>query len=246
MTPTANGRRYRALAIHHALSDAGPEAVRSVHLSDAAETLTLRPPNREPALPLHAALAGRRSRYDFAPLDHEDLSALLRWALGPQRTVPTPGGGRRLGMHPSAGGLASTTAYPVVLRCIDEIAEGVYQFDRDAHQLLLRREGDVRGALTRCLVQPEFAERAPVIIVVVGELEATLAKYSERHYRTLHVDAGLAVANLYFVATAFDLACCAISGFYDDQLADALALSESQIPLVAVAVGARRQVREQR
>lgn len=243
------GRRDRVRAIHRALSDAGPEVVGSAHLCDAARTLTLRPPTREPAMPLHAALADRRSRYDYAPLDHDDLSSLLRWALGPQRTLPSAGGGHRLSMHPSAGGLASTTAYPVVLRHIDGIDgidEGVYQFDRDAHQLLLRREGDVRDALTRCLVQPEFAERTPVIIVIVGELEATLVKYSERHYRTLHVDAGLAVANLYLVATAFDLACCAISGFYDNQLADALSLNDSQIPLVAVAVGARRQVGEQR
>ncbi|WP_207843793.1 SagB family peptide dehydrogenase [Williamsia soli] len=246
MTHTVADRFDRVRAIHHALTDTGPEPLRSVHLSDAAETLTLRPPTREPAMPLHAALDDRRSRYDYAPLDHEDLSALLRWALGPQRTLPTAGGGHRMSMHPSAGGLASTTAFPIVLRHIDGIAEGVYQFDRDAHQLLRRREGDVRGALTRCLVQPEFAERTPVIIVIVGELEATLVKYSERHYRTLHVDAGLAVANLYLVATALDLACCAISGFYDDQLAETLSLSESQIPLVAFAVGARRQVREQR
>jgi SagB-type dehydrogenase family enzyme len=151
-----------------------------------------------------------------------------------------------LNLHPSAGGLPSTTAYLVVLQPIDEISVGVYTYERAAHRLQLLATGDVRGAAARCLVQPEFAERAPVVIVLVGELQATLTKYSERHYRTLHVDAGLAVANLYLVASALDLACCAISGFYDNELATALSLTEDQIPLVACAVGARRDVGEQR
>lgn len=192
-------------------------------------------------------LRERRSRYDYAPLGHDDVSSLLRWALGPQRTAHTAASsGRTLNLHPSAGGLPSTTAYLVVLQPIEGVPPGVYAFHREAHHLVLHRTGDVRGAMAQCLVQPEFAERAPVILVLVGELEAALARYSERHYRTLHVDAGLAAANLYLVATAFDLACCAISGFYDDRLAEALSLTESQIPLLTFAVGARRQIGEQR
>jgi SagB-type dehydrogenase family enzyme len=172
---------------------------------------------------------------------------MLRWALGPQRTVQTASSGTRvLNLHPSAGGLPSTTTYLVVLQPIDEIPVGVYIYERAAHRLQMLTTGHVRGAVARCLVQPEFAERAPTIVVLVGELRATLTKYSERHYRTLHVDAGLAVANLYLVATALDLACCAISGFYDDELAAVLSLGEDQIPLVACAVGARGDVGEQR
>jgi SagB-type dehydrogenase family enzyme len=239
-------RIHRVRAVHTVLSDAAPAGTRSVVLSDATGSLTLRAPQSAPTLPLGQALQKRRSRYDFGALGHLELSSLLRWALGPQRTVQTAGGQPHpLNMHPSAGGLPSMTTYVVVLQHIKRIPEGVYVFDRAGHRLLLRRTGDVRGALASCLVQPEFAERAPVVVVLTGELNVTLTRYSERHYRTLHVDAGIAAANLYLVATALDLACCAISGFYDEFLGQVLSLGNSQIPLLAFAVGARREIGEQ-
>jgi SagB-type dehydrogenase family enzyme len=237
----------RVRAFHDALTDVGPPRESSVQLSDSTGALTLREPCVPPTLPLGVALSRRRSRYDYGPIGHHDLSSLLRWALGPQRTVRVADGTtHHLNLHPSAGGLPSTSAYVVALQQIEEITVGVYEFDHAGHRLARRRSGDVRAALAQCLVQPQFAERAPVVIVLAGELDATLSKYSERHYRTLHVDAGLAAANLYLVSTALDLACCAISGFYDESLGEAIGLTRNQIPLIAFAVGAGGQLGESR
>jgi SagB-type dehydrogenase family enzyme len=238
----------RVRTIHRALIDQGPAPMGEDCLTDVSGgSSVLRTPSAAPTTPLGQALHERRSRYDFAPLGHPDLSSLLRWALGPGRIVTASDGSAHvLNLHPSAGGLPSITAYVVVLQHVDDIPAGVHVFDRAEHRLVSRRRGDARQALASSLVQPEFAEQAPAVIVLVGELQAVLGKYSHRHYRTLHIDAGIAAAHLYLVATALDLACCAISGFYDDNLGEVLSLNGNQIPLLALAVGARRQLGEQR
>ena len=239
-------RVERARAVHNVLTESGPP-VSPIRLSDDNGVITLSEPSDAPSTPIDHVFRDRRSRYSYGPLGQPDLSALLRWALGPQRTVRTGDGEERaLTFHPSAGGLPSTTAYVIVLQAFDEIPVGVYQFDRGHHRLLRRRTGDVRSALAEGLVQPQFARRAPVVVILVGELEVTMAKYSERHYRTVHVDAGLAAAHLYLIATALDLACCAISGFYDNRISEMLSLQRSQVPLLAFAVGSRCEVGEQR
>lgn len=247
MTTQFSSRIDRVQRIHQALSDNAPDPSMSTALSDSTGSVSLRAPGDEPTLPLGRALLERRSRYVFGSLRHLELSTLLRWALGPQRTVTT---GERtahtLDIHPSAGGLNSMTVHVVALEPIDDIASAIYTFDPARHRLIQRRTGDIRTAFGECLVQAEFAQRASVCLVLAGEMTATLVKYSERHYRTVHVDAGVAAAHLYLVGEALELSCCAISGFYDDRVADVLSLDDTQIPLLAFAVGARRELGEQR
>lgn len=246
MTSHPFSRIDRVQQIHRALSD-NAQAPASATLCVSTGSVLLRTPGVAPELALGTALLERRSRYEYAPLHHHELSTLLRWALGPQRTVTTAKGTEHtLNVHPSAGGLHSITVHVVVLHHIDEIPSGVYTFDRTRHRLVRHKTGDTRAAFGECLLQPEFAQRASVCLVLAGELTATLNKYSERHYRTLHVDAGIASAHLYLVGEALGLSCCAISGFYDDQVAAMLSLNGSQIPLVAFSVGARSEVDEQR
>lgn len=80
-------------------------------------------PVPETALPgadLGEVLAARRSsyRYGAAPVPFGDLAALLRAALGVQRTVRLPDGrSRALPVAPSAGGLPSLALALVLLAC---------------------------------------------------------------------------------------------------------------------------------
>lgn len=80
-------------------------------------------PVPETALPgadLGEVLAARRSsyRYGAAPVPLDDLAALLRAALGVQRTVRLPDGrSRALPVAPSAGGLPSLALALVLLAC---------------------------------------------------------------------------------------------------------------------------------
>ena len=188
---------------------------------------------------LAEALMTRRSGYRFADAapTAQEVSALLRWSLGNQRTARLPGGDETtMCMAPSAGGLASLACYLSVAPGA-EIPAGIYCWDRDRHALSGRWAGDPSTAWRSVLTQVEFVERAPMMLAIAGRLDTTLVKYPVRHYRTLHIDAGIALQNLYLVATALGLSGCAVTGFNDAALSDLLRLGESSFGVVVFPFG---------
>ncbi|OZE24084.1 MULTISPECIES: SagB family peptide dehydrogenase [unclassified Rhodococcus (in: high G+C Gram-positive bacteria)] len=227
----------RVQDVHRLLVDRGTGAnFPAVPAADGTFVLPSPPPL--PPMRLDTALRARRSHYRFADLDALQLSTLLRSAAGPGRTsARTDGTTHTYRMNPTAGGLDSIDLHLVALRGPAEIDSGTYLFDPHRHVLNRTGTGPSVDALESCLVQPQFARRAPFVAVLVGRLDRTLIKYTERHYRTLHIDAGIAAQNLYLVSTALGLACCAISGFYDDEISHLLRLCPLSVPLLAFALG---------
>ncbi|MCE7001972.1 SagB family peptide dehydrogenase [Kibdelosporangium philippinense] len=179
---------------------------------------------------LAEVLTHRKSSYRYGRMSTEDLGTLLSWAAGPQRMVRD----HQFSMAPSAGGLPSLDMY-VIARDISGVRQGVHRYSQGTLSLLL--QGDPAPALRSALLQPEFADRAAAVVVIVARLDTTLVKYPVRHYRTLHVDAGILVQNLYLVSTALDLAGCAIAGYDDAVVTDLLSLDETAFPAMLFAVG---------
>lgn len=209
--------------------------------SESVKSVRLPEPDNDsvPTMPLADALTKRRSGYAFGaePLPLSTLSTLLRFAVGLGRQVAAyDRPDHPLGLAPSAGGLRSLTPYVISLRT-KELPAGVYAYDMVEHQLREVELGDPMVKLRSAYVQPEFAERAPVTLALTADLAVGLAKYPPRHFLTMHVDTGIAVQNLYLVATALDLTCCAVSGFHDEPLAELLRLPASTIPTALFAVG---------
>lgn len=232
-------RQVRAVHAHlNASDDARPDLA---GLQAADGRVPLPPPATALDTRLTDALWRRRSSYSFdrRPLDLTDLSTLLRLAAGPQRQVRLPDGAEHVvGMAPSAGGLPSIDLYAVV-RAGHLVPAGVHRYDPTAQDLQTVRTGDPDRALRSALVQSEFADRAPVVLALAARLDATLGKYPVRHYRTLHVDAGIVAQNLYLTATALDLACCAVAGFHDRALNEVLRLPGHALGLLLFPVGHR-------
>lgn len=208
--------------------------------------LALPEPTAPGSATLAQTLAGRRSSYAFGvaqpPLGI--LSALLHGALGAQRVVRLPDGSEHeMGRAPSAGGLPSIQAY-VVARGPGEVPTGVHRVEvRGVEERGERprldgvRLGDPTAFLAHALDQPELATRATLLVVLVARLDTTLVKYPARHYRTLHVDAGVALQNLSLVATALGLPCCAVMGYDDAAFAALLDLPETSFATVLLATG---------
>ncbi|SBW22575.1 SagB family peptide dehydrogenase [Protofrankia symbiont of Coriaria ruscifolia] len=210
-------------------------------LSRATAQVALPRPRSDVAVGLGEVLATRKSHYRFhvEPPGAEELSSLLRWALGPQRTVRLPAGGKQqLRMAPSAGGLPSLAVY-VAAKPGGDIPGGVFRYEPEGHCLETLWAGDPTAALRSVLVQPDFAERAPVMVFLVARLDTTLVKYPIRHYRTLHVDSGIAIQNLYLVATALELAACAVTAFDDHMVTQLLRIPDSMFPTVVFPLGRR-------
>lgn len=187
------------------------------------------------------ALHGRRSRYVYSacPLRLASLSALLRHSVGVGRRVH--GHGRPdhpLSLAPSAGGLNSVAVY-VVACDVEEVPPGIYRYQPEPHALAELAVGDPRPALAQVYAQPEFATRCAVTLVLAARLTHTMRKYSLRHYRTVHIDTGIAAQNFSLVATALDLACCPVSGYLDTKINELLGLGEQQITTLLMPVGHR-------
>lgn len=192
-----------------------------------------------PALALSEALRRRRSAYAFAPRPVElaALGGLLAWSVGKARAVTLPGGETRsLPYAPTAGGLRSLDLYAVV-RSVESLAAGVYRYDLDEHALVPVSTGDPTSLLALAYVQAEFADRAPLTIALSARLGVALAAYPLRHYRTLHMDAGVAGQTIALVATALGLGSCMVAGYRDDVVSGMLALDDSSVPTLLVAVG---------
>ena len=93
------------------------------------------------------------------------------------------------------------------------------------------------GYLAASLDQPPFAQRAPVWVVLTADLGATTHRYPARHYRTVHLDAGVALQNVLLVATALGLSTCPVMGYDDAAWECLLDLPDSAFVAGAVALG---------
>lgn len=192
---------------------------------------------------MSSLLHARRSRYDFdqeASLPLSTLASLLGNAVGIGRRVEAYGDARHpLGLAPTAGGLRSREVYVFAAR-VDGLEPALYGYDMDDHCVHTLRAGDPVPALSGLYAQPEFAHRPAVTIALTARLDVALQKYSIRHYRTLHVDAGIAVQNLYLAATGLGLAVCAVSGFDDHSADTVLGLGPHAITTMMIAAGPPR------
>lgn len=232
--PAVHDTVQRALAVHRLLNGQTPPspdplpALRRIPLPD------VEPPRTD----LVKTLVKRRSWDVFAHrgLDLAALSGLLRFALGVQRFEPAYGSEHHpMGMAPSGDGLDLLRAY-VLIRGTDILEPGVYRYEAIAHELTLLTTTDPVRPLQQVYWQPEFAA-APVAIALTARMDVAYERKPLRHYRTMHVDSGIAVQNVYLIGTALGLACCAVSDFDDANLSQLLGVSESEIPMMLIPVG---------
>lgn len=232
---SAHETTERALAVHRLLNAQRPSTTQPLPNGRHLALPDVEPPQAD----LVASLARRRSSYNYADedMDLEKLSAWLRFSVGVQRFVRAFGvDDYPLSMAPSAGGLDILRAY-VIVRRAQHLTPGVYRYEAVSHELVVLSTHDPLPALNHVYLQREFVPRAAVSVALTAKLEVAFDKYPLRHYRTLHVDSGVAVQNLYLVGTALGLSCCAVAGFDDASLAALLGLEEDEIPTMLFAGG---------
>ena len=174
------------------------------------------------------AVDSRRSRYAFGPGQPSlaDLaSVLLRGVLA----------------APRAGGLPSVVPF-LVVRGEGEVTPGVHRVELHdgCPRLVGVRHGDPTSYLAAALDQPPFATRVPVWVALGLDVGATRHRYPPRHYRTLHLDAGIALQNALLVATALGLSTCPVMGYDDEAVGALLDLDHDVLVAGLVALGPAR------
>jgi len=178
-------------------------------------------------------IAMRRSIRAFDPsrsITPDELSRLLFLTAG----ITDP---RGLRAQPSAGALYPIELYAMVLR-VDDIAPGIYRYDPGAHQLVLRRAGDVRSAFGASVVFQGFPADGVVALVMTSITERLVARYGDRSERYALLEAGHMSQNAHLAATAMGLGVVGIGAYNDGALGQLLGVSaEHEAPVFLVAVG---------
>jgi SagB-type dehydrogenase family enzyme len=179
------------------------------------EPLPVPPP---PVGDLGGLLARRRSSYSFGPAPtRTQLAGLLHHGVGGA---------------PRAGGLPSLRSYVVTRRGVDRA-----DLRLPVPGLVPVRRGDPTAYVGGAVDQPPLAARVPTWVALVADPAVAVGRYPERHYRTMHVDAGLAVQSLLLVATSLGLRTCPVMGYDDAAWARLLGLDDDAFVVVLVAVG---------
>lgn len=156
-------------------------------------------------------LAARRSLRAAGgePLGVDRLGAFLHWSA---RASPMPGAahGQSLRPSPSGGALHGLEIYPVVRR-VAGLDPGMYAYDPFGHGL---RPVPAPPAATRQLLAHATAatggHEPQVLLVVSARFGRVMWKYQSMAYALLLKDLGALLQTMYLVATAMDLAPCAL------------------------------------
>jgi SagB-type dehydrogenase family enzyme len=216
-----------------------PREVREL-LTRAYKTYTLMDrvdlPSTEPRNLLEETLVRRRSQREYQPepVTLDELSRLLYFSYG--KTDPTEGSFFR--PVASGGGLYPLEVYVLALRVTD-LDPGVYHYNVEDHglEVVERRECSqiVREQLYTGGID---IGHAALVVVYTAIFRRSTAKYLDRGYRMILMEAGAAAHNLCLVATSQGLGTCQLGGFLDDELSRTLGIDgREEAPLLPVVVG---------
>lgn len=177
-----------------------------------------------------AKLGGSRKSvrsFSSAPIEISQLEEILR-----------VGYSKELVASPSAGGLYPIRIYAIILKPVNELGEGIYEYDSDTHALIKFSPELDHQSIQFALNSDSLLHGAPLILVIAAELDRQPTKYANRGYRYALIEAGHVAQNVHLVSQELGLSTLEYCGFQDGQLADVLMIKDSGIePILTVAVG---------
>jgi SagB-type dehydrogenase family enzyme len=144
----------------------------------------------------------------------EELSSLLYYAVRPLECISDAQlGDRILRPFPTAGARSELEIYIIAVD-VSGLEPGAYYYDASAHRFLRLREPDVHYARILKSVHTATGEKLsrdpPVVLLITAVFERVMWKYQGFGLSLIYKDAGALFQTLYLVATALNLAPCAI------------------------------------
>jgi SagB-type dehydrogenase family enzyme len=204
-----------------------------------APLLRLPPPEALP-MTVDAAIARRRSCRHFtdAPLDLQQAAQVLTASYGLCNRLLAGEDELLVRAVPSAGGCYPLEVY-LVARNVTGLDQGIYHYAPLLNGLeSVRPMALARDELSSWLVGELFTGAPAALLVFTGVPMRTCAKYGERGYRYVLLEAGHAAQNLELAASALGLGTLMIGGFIDHAIAGLLGIEpETEVPLYCVALG---------
>jgi SagB-type dehydrogenase family enzyme len=144
-----------------------------------------------------------------------ELSKVLFFSYGVSRDNSGTHFPRPFRTVPSGGALYPLELY-VHARAVEELPNGLYHYDGEAHRLDRLALPD-RG-FVESFIQPELVTTSAATIVVSALFDRSTFKYGDRGYRFALLEAGHVAQNAVLTATGLGLASAPIGGFLDRDL----------------------------
>lgn len=204
-----------------------------------------------PSLPmaLDVALARRRSERTYAarPLQLQELSTLLHHAARVVQRLDDPAlGDRLLRPFPTAGARSELEIYALVDRGVAGTEPGAYHYDPFEHRLrqLRGRDDDHQRILRSVHAMAGGAlDRDPAVVLLITAVFGRIMwKYRDLGLSLIYKDVGALLQTLYLVATALELAPCALGSGAEAENSRWLGLDplqESQVGCFVIGPGVR-------
>lgn len=197
-----------------------------------AGVIKLPSPRYESETPIEKALLERRSIRDYRdePLTLSEISQLLWAAQGITDRE------RNYRTAPSAGALYPLEVY-VVAGNVRDLADGIYKYKPQGHELVRVAEGDKRSNLSAVALTQPAIKMAAIDLVLGAVYERTTGKYGERGTRYVHMETGHAAQNIYLQAVSLNLGIVTIGAFDDGRVREILNMAAGEQPLYIIPVG---------
>lgn len=176
--------------------------------------------------PLQEVMLRRRSERQLSgAVELGELATLLNQSLGCTAVVEDADAEivHALRAWPSAGGLYPLDTY-VIAGNVTGVPPGMYHYNPITSSLESKPSRPPEKVLGDAFFGQDFARNAAISILLVASFDRTVAKYGERGYRLVLLDAGHAAQNLLLTAEQMRLSAVAVGGYCDDSLASDLGI----------------------
>ncbi|MGB7250590.1 MAG: SagB/ThcOx family dehydrogenase [Phormidesmis sp.] len=182
---------------------------------------------------LEDTLLTRRStrRYTQVALNRADLFALLDFTYHPEHYRL-----QAFDHQPDFFDLSLIETFVAVSK-VDALESGCYYYAPQAEELRQIRFNQFHEELHFLCLGQNLGRDAGAVIFHTANLAAAVAKYGDRAYRYLHMDAGHLGQRLNLAATRRNLGVSGIAGFFDDQVNELLSIPAEEAVLYITTVG---------
>lgn len=185
---------------------------------------------------LETTILKRRSTraYSGAPLTIEELKALLDFTYHPEHyTYATLDG------YPDFFDLSLLQTF-VAVSSVTGLDEGCYYYAPKAEELRQVRFKNFRRQLHYLCLGQDLGRDASAVVFQTADLNKAIAKYGDRAYRYLHMDAGHLGQRLNLAAIYMTLGVSGIGGFFDDQVNEVLGIPADEAVIYITTLGRPR------
>ncbi|MEL7143985.1 MAG: SagB/ThcOx family dehydrogenase [Cyanobacteria bacterium J06554_3] len=182
---------------------------------------------------LENTLLTRRStrRYAKTPLTRADLFALLDFTYHPEHYLL-----QGFDQKPDYFDLSLIETF-VAISHVESLESGCYYYAPQAEELRQIRFNQFHKDLHFLCLGQDLGRDAGAVIFHTANLEAAVARYGDRAYRYLHMDAGHLGQRLNLAATRRQLGVSGIAGFFDDQVNELLSIPAEEAVLYITTLG---------